>query len=395
MVTKQNQHKKQALLIVSIVIYLLCVIYITLLSRSSSLSRHLTINLFRSYRLWFSGNRARGRAILQNIALFIPCGYLFSAAFLLKRYPIIVGIFISLTIEITQYYTGRGLADIDDLLDNAIGVVFGDVMYLVMVRFEKRIGKRVFVVSAESFLVFLSLIGCMQMKEITDGSSPDVSQFDFRINTVESSEGLSFSGICITYYMPTPDYTIYLKSNKTVRGDTTIEGATFNVKADVPINGEYEILIKFHGFSRVSTSTYIDNGKVAYIGGNVPEKPKDTRIDGAVLKAYSSIFDTYVYEKAGYLIWLIGYDIDNSTEIIYHINSNEPEKLPENRKQYGFDNLGFHATKNETESIGHYRVFVKALPKDYKITGVTIGFSTKGKITWSHRFRAELRNGLK
>ena len=63
--------------------------------------------------------------------------------------------------------------------------------------------------------------------------------------------------------------------------------------------------------------------------------------------------------------------------------------MPENRKQYGFDNIGFKATSNEIEPIGHYRVFRKTLPDIYNITGITVGLNAGGNIKWSYKFRTE------
>lgn len=85
--------------------------------------------------------------------------------------------------------------------------------------------------------------------------------------------------------------------------------------------------------------------------------------------------------------------IDKNTEIIYHIHTTEPEKLPEKRIQYGFDNRGFRAgverAENELEGIHHYRVFEKEIPQDYNVTAVVVGFNTDGMITWNDSFRIE------
>lgn len=388
-VTKQNHYSRNVLWFVLVVIYVLCLLYITLFSRSRSLSRVLSLNLFRSYRLWFTGSVVRGLAILQNIALFVPCGYLFSAVLPSKRSAILAGILLSLAIEIIQYYTGRGSADIADFFNNTIGVTSGAYLYLTVVNLDMRIEKHLFCIGAASLLTAASVIGCIQMRNITGGTSPNVNQFDFRIDSVGITNGLSFSGQCSTYYLPTPEYAIYLKGERTVTAETNINGNTFTAVANVPVPGTYEVLIRFKGFSRVSTATYIKDGNVLYVPAEVGSLPDDPRLEGAILKAYSSAFDTYVYEKGGSLIWLIGYDIEDTTEIILHIDTNEPEKLPENRKEYGFDNLGFHATRNEVDLLGHYRVFVKELPGEYNITGVTVGFNTNNRVIWSHRFRVE------
>ena len=388
-VTKQNHYRRNVLWFVLVVIYVLCLLYLTLFSRSRSLSRALSLNLFRSYKLWFTGSSVRGLAILQNIALFIPCGYLFSTVLPSKRSAILAGILLSLAIEIIQYYTGPGSADIDDFFNNTIGVLIGVALYLAVLQLNSRSEKRLFSIGATCLLTAASVIDCIQMRNITGGTSPNVNQFKFRIDSVEIADGLSFSGQCSTYYLPTPEYAIYLKGERTVTAETKINGDTFTAVADMPPEGTYEVLIKFKGFSRVSTATYIKNGSVLYVADETAVPPDDPRLEGAILKAYSSAFDTYVYEKDGSLIWLIGYDIDDATEIILHIDTNEPEKLPENRKKYGFDNLGFHATKNEAEPIGQYRVFVKELPGEYNITGVSVGFNSNSRVTWSHRFRVE------
>ena len=91
------------------------------------------------------------------------------------------------------------------------------------------------------------------------------------------------------------------------------------------------------------------------------------------------------------LLWLIGTEIDKSTEVIYHIHTDEPEKLPENRVQYGFDNRGFRVgaerAENELEPIDLYRVFERKIPDEYNVTAIVVGFNTDGTITWSDSFR--------
>lgn len=120
----------------------------------------------------------------------------------------------------------------------------------------------------------------------------------------------------------------------------------------------------------------------------LPEVP-DTFLSGAELEAYNGKYDTYVFQKGDKLVWLIGWDeLDSSTEIIYHLHTNEPEKLPEERVQYKFDNRGFRVgTDKEIESIGHYRVFEDIIPTDYNVTAIVVGFNTEGTITWMESFR--------
>ena len=91
-----------------------------------------------------------------------------------------------------------------------------------------------------------------------------------------------------------------------------------------------------------------------------PDIADDELLAETVLRAYSAEYDAYVFQKGDMLIWLIGYEIEPTTEIIYHIRTDEPEKLPENRIQYGFDNRGFRSeSENELESMVKYRVYEK------------------------------------
>ena len=98
-----------------------------------------------------------------------------------------------------------------------------------------------------------------------------------------------------------------------------------------------------------------------------------------------------VYQDGERLLWLIGKEIDKNTEVIYHIHTDEPEKLPEKRIQYGFDNRGFRVcaeqAENEFEGIEHYRVFEKEIPGNYHVTAIVVGFNTDGTITWTDSFR--------
>lgn len=114
-------------------------------------------------------------------------------------------------------------------------------------------------------------------------------------------------------------------------------------------------------------------------------------VHNGILQVYASDYDMYIYQFDRKLYWLIGTPIDKRTEIIFHLHTNEPDKLPEHRKKFKFDNRGFRAGgKNEITGAmrcGKYRVFERSIPAEYNITAVWVGFNTNGKITWSRWFR--------
>lgn len=69
---------------------------------------------------------------LENIALFVPCGFLLSG---IKRRGIgenvLLSLAISTIIEFTQLLTKRGYFELMDIVFNSIGGFIGGVMYMV------------------------------------------------------------------------------------------------------------------------------------------------------------------------------------------------------------------------------------------------------------------------
>ena len=61
--------------------------------------------------------------IVANVALFIPIGALLYRLVLFRA--ILLGLLFSLSIEIAQYITQRGLFEIDDIYHNTLGVIVG------------------------------------------------------------------------------------------------------------------------------------------------------------------------------------------------------------------------------------------------------------------------------
>lgn len=103
----------------------------------------------------------------------------------------------------------------------------------------------------------------------------------------------------------------------------------------------------------------------------------------ATLKAYIPEYETYIYQVQNKFVWLIGTDVEDKTEIIYHIHTSQPDLLPQNRIKHGFENWGFNINdKSEKERIGKYRVFEKPIPSQYPVTYIGAGFNNNGVIVW-------------
>lgn len=292
---------------------------------------------------------------------------------------------VSACIEVLQFLTYRGMLDVDDLVSNVCGATLGLLLYRHFCKADKQ-RRMVWIMLTAGF------VGCIITAIPAAKSSVDVNitkQFAFSISSVAVDNGKTvIEGECSLYDRKTPSYTILVGGSETV---TDVDGQVFRAEAS-RIDHKAEVQVKFRGFPAMPTGIWIkptaSGVEVEYVAGEVPV------ISGlpetAVLKAWNEEYDTLVYQDGDRLLWLIGSAIDKNTEIIYHIHTTEPEKLPEKRIQYKFDNRGFRVgSDNELEGINHYRVFEKKIPEEYHVTAIVVGFNTDGTITWSDSFRIE------
>lgn len=112
--------------------YIVVVLSATMLNRSYT-SRGLELTLFASYRqAWNGFSDSLWRNIFLNIAMFIPFGFILPL--LNKKCKIfwvtyLAGFGFTLFIELTQFITGRGVCEADDMLNNTWGAMIGFGIY--------------------------------------------------------------------------------------------------------------------------------------------------------------------------------------------------------------------------------------------------------------------------
>ena len=104
--------------------YLFLTMSATILFREVSENMRYSFIPFLSYTQLY--NKLLAELIL-NVAMFVPIGYLLGLA--KKRMTFVkilkIGCFISLTIEILQLFSRRGVFNIDDVIHNTLGCVIG------------------------------------------------------------------------------------------------------------------------------------------------------------------------------------------------------------------------------------------------------------------------------
>ncbi len=124
-------------------IYLLCVLYLTLLDRTpSQVPRAMLQPFWEWHELFISSRKSYWlEQIGGNLIMLFPLGILLpmiSPMFQKSNILILTAFCFSLWIEITQYFTCLGLMEFDDLFHNTVGAAAGFAVWrLCTVKFRK------------------------------------------------------------------------------------------------------------------------------------------------------------------------------------------------------------------------------------------------------------------
>ena len=143
---EQERVHIRLLLSLALSIYVLSVLYLTLLNRGMYEDMHYNLELFWSYKdmLRIPGY-SYYKEIVLNILLFIPFGFL--PVLLIKRINqvkviIPLAFLFSLYIELCQLLFRRGLFELDDLFNNSLGALIGyGISYSLHSLFTNKIDK--------------------------------------------------------------------------------------------------------------------------------------------------------------------------------------------------------------------------------------------------------------
>lgn len=118
----------RCILIIVLFSYLLTVYISTVLARKRMLDEAELLPVLWSWRQVLSGNRYVLYMVIENIIMLMPIG-LFLPIIINKRYvglqTILIGLGFSLFIEVSQKALHVGFFEVDDLINNTIGVALG------------------------------------------------------------------------------------------------------------------------------------------------------------------------------------------------------------------------------------------------------------------------------
>lgn len=109
--------------------YLFLTLVATVISRSPSAEVCIMLEPFWTYRQYYTDDFTQFE-IQINILMFIPIGFLLPMV--IKKpvwLPPIIGIGISVIIELIQLITHRGMCETDDVISNTIGFLIGFAVF--------------------------------------------------------------------------------------------------------------------------------------------------------------------------------------------------------------------------------------------------------------------------
>lgn len=122
--------------IILLVVYMVCVGYITLMFREGS-NAGINLEPLWSYRQAIKDRNVLAD-ILRNIWMFIPLGAILYNMCPRKRI-LVLSVLISISIETIQYFTGTGLCEFDDVVSNSLGAGWGYGINLLLQPSMKKI----------------------------------------------------------------------------------------------------------------------------------------------------------------------------------------------------------------------------------------------------------------
>lgn len=391
------------------------------------------MRLFWSYQLWFEGNWEQGRAILANIAMLIPFGFLAAAiracAGRKRLLPVVLmGLIFSALIETVQRTLMRGSFEFDDICNNAAGALLGTGLFWLGRRLLSGRPLRAVLLSVGAGVILFCFGLAVWAGDGESGSLMPLSQgLCFQVEQAAvHGEKVELSGVCFWYDGGPDNYTICLRNTRTgksyplqterglPRPDVTAyfvldrPDAGFRAAGqELEAGEEYEIMLDFGFFRVIPTGVYLtarDAGAgqpyadLSYVP-NADFQPPETAgtaleeiVSNGTLRAYNPAYHVYVYCYEGSLYWIAGegflFEADGSTRLELYLWTTEADKLSEKSRASGlsYDFFGVYFEKNElTGDFGKYRVCVQALPSLYPIASIRTGYYSNGWV-WQENF---------
>lgn len=121
--------------------YIALLLYFTVLMWRSTGEYEYRPIPFWSYKEVITGTRVLLQEIAMNIVVFVPIGFLAGIAWKKATWKkaLLIGLSISLTIEMLQLLLKRGCCETDDVINNTLGCMVGYGVLLLMVKVKEMV----------------------------------------------------------------------------------------------------------------------------------------------------------------------------------------------------------------------------------------------------------------
>lgn len=199
-------------------------------------------------------------------------------------------------------------------------------------------------------------------------------------------------------------YLNYLKQKPTAGSGFSAEVKQEKLVEDVC----YEVLLYVTAeqgtkyIAKVSSQKYLYNGEVfpynplEFSAPEFADEQMKQVVEEGALLGYTMEHGAWVYQYESSLYWILDKNVGRNAEedlyMFFHLNTSTPELLPEERKQYGFDNNDFLFQTYEIQNVEgtKYRVAVRSLEKEYAVSYISTGQYTVEKNVWVLRNRTKI-----
>ena len=139
---KHKFNKVQCGAAILLSLYIVVLLYFTVVGRYSHEEYEYQINFFTSYRWFFQYNGEQVlRQLLINFVMLMPVGFLLPVVIKAKHKHLItmaLSLLLTVFIETMQLITKCGSFEIDDIINNFVGAVLGMLLYVLCIKLIKQ-----------------------------------------------------------------------------------------------------------------------------------------------------------------------------------------------------------------------------------------------------------------
>lgn len=224
------------------IIYMVIVLGATIGDRVS-MYESVNLHLFSSYKdAYNSFSMIEWRNIILNILMFVPLGFMMPLLFeKCKKWYItyLIGFGVTVFIEVLQLISKRGIFEVDDIINNALGCIIGyGIVKIFILIYEKKykvLSNFVYQIPLIMTVVSFSMIFINYSKKEL-GNLPITNSYNMDMSTIEVSSNINFDDELNKAYV----YKAHVGNKEEATKIASEIFSKVNTKIDESQNDEYD-----------------------------------------------------------------------------------------------------------------------------------------------------------